>query len=587
MHNILHNMAHNMALPTHVTKRNGIYQYVRRVPDDVAGHIGRTRIQTSLKTHDMRIARERAFELDQAWDRRFDEARLAIGNVSRDGDTGTWLSTVKWSREDWAKLAKWIELTLTEEDWIARVGKAPGALLVSDPDPRDIPVDDDETFSRNLKRLRALKEFTAETYIAERHAFIARLVRPLGVQLDPKSGLYGHFMLECHRAELRFFETYLLRNQQGGGIGNPHPDTIHGPWRVAGQPDQTTDQTALVTAAAARSLAASGYTFDDCIEKWRTLRKSAGKRENPRYVDEMRKTAQTFSRQYKITDIADVTRRNIIDFRDTMNFGKLAVATVNKKVGFITTLVNTANHVGWIEHRFADNIYLTVPDTQGERDPYPDEILNRIFGNRIFTAGFRHKRAKACAEVQFWLPLIACLHGMSSSEILQLGPDTVGPNPDNPEILCFNITNANSRRIKENARRRYVPIRKELIEFGFINLVQESFQNKRKFIFSVIESVEDVTRASNYFSSFWSDISRKEFSIHDKRLALYSFRHTFKKKLKAVGCNKEMRDLLMGHAETGTGSRYGEKRDAAPVPIRELSDYVNRIDWPFLKKIQA
>jgi len=33
MHNILHNMAHNMALPTHVTKRNGIYQYVRRVPD--------------------------------------------------------------------------------------------------------------------------------------------------------------------------------------------------------------------------------------------------------------------------------------------------------------------------------------------------------------------------------------------------------------------------------------------------------------------------------------------------------------------------------------------------------------------------
>ncbi|KPQ09098.1 MAG: hypothetical protein HLUCCO17_16285 [Saliniramus fredricksonii] len=474
MHNILHNMAHNMALPTHVTKRNGIYQYVRRVPDDVAGHIGRTRIQTSLKTHDMRIARERAFELDQAWDRRFDEARLAIGNVSRDGDTGTWLSTVKWSREDWTNLAKWVELTLIEEDWIARVGRAPGALLVSDPNPRDIPVDDDETFSRNLKRLRALKEFTAETYIAERRAFIARLVRTLGVHLDPKSGLYGHFMLECHRAELRFFETYLLRNQHRGGIGNPHPNTIQGPWRVAAPSEPTTGQTAPVTAAPTRSLAASGYTFDDCIDKWRALRKAAGKPENERYLEEMRKTVKLFSRRYNIRDIAQVTRRDIVDFRDNLAAGSMAVATVNKKVGYITALINTANHAGWIEHRFADNIYLTVPDTQGKRDPYPDEVIGRIFGNRIFTAGFRHKRAKACAEVQFWLPLIACLHGMSSSEILQLGPDTVGPNPDDPDILCFNITNANSRRIKENARKRYVPIRHELVELGFLDLVEKA-----------------------------------------------------------------------------------------------------------------
>ena len=511
---------------------------------------------------------------------------LAIGNAPRDGDRGTWLSTVKWSRNDWTSLAKWVELTLIEDDWIARVGRAPGALLVSDPNPRDIPVDDDEIFSRNLKRLRALKEFTAETYIAEQHAFIARLVRPLGVQLDPKSGLYGHFMLECHRAELRFFETYLLRNQLRGGIGNPHPDTIQGPWRVAAQPEQTTGQTTLVTPVQTRSPTASGKTFDDCIEKWRTLRKAAGKRENPRYVEEMRKTAQIFSRKYKIDDIADVTRRDLIDFRDTMNDGKLAVATVNKKVGFITTLVNTANHVGWIEHRFADNIYLAVPDNQGERDPYPDYVIQRIFENRIFTHGYRHKRVKSCAEVQFWLPLLACLHGMSSSEILQLGPDTVGPNPDHPDILCFNITNANSRRIKENARKRFVPIRHELIEFGFLDLVEKAREERRIFLFSVIKKVEDVAPASNYFSSFWSDISRKELEIHDKRLALYSFRHTFKKKLKAIGCTKEMRDLLMGHAETGTGSRYGEKRDAEPVPIEELSYFVNRIEWPFLKDIR-
>jgi len=146
-------------------------------------------------------------------------------------------------------------------------------------------------------------------------------------------------------------------------------------------------------------------------------------------------------------------------------------------------------------YSFAYNIYLTVPDTQGERDPYPDEVLDRIFANRIFTQGFRHKRAKACAEVQFWLPLIACLHGMSSSEILQLGPDTVGPNPEDPKILCFNITNANSRRIKENARKRFVPIRHELVELGFINLVEKARNEDKPFIFSVTLKVEDASRA--------------------------------------------------------------------------------------------
>jgi len=58
---------------------------VHRVPGDEATYIGCKRIQTSLKTLDMRIARERAFELDQTWNRRFDEARLAIGKAMHRG----------------------------------------------------------------------------------------------------------------------------------------------------------------------------------------------------------------------------------------------------------------------------------------------------------------------------------------------------------------------------------------------------------------------------------------------------------------------------------------------------------------------
>ena len=59
MHNILHNMMQNMRLPTHVTHRKGIYQYVRRVPDDVADHLGLKRVQKSLRTRDVAVAKKK------------------------------------------------------------------------------------------------------------------------------------------------------------------------------------------------------------------------------------------------------------------------------------------------------------------------------------------------------------------------------------------------------------------------------------------------------------------------------------------------------------------------------------------------
>ncbi len=108
---------------------------------------------------------------------------------------------------------------------------------------------------------------------------------------------------------------------------------------------------------------------------------------------------------------------------------------------------------GWIENALGEDVFLEVPEDEGAREPYRDDDLSRIFSHRIFTAGFRFSRTKACGDLQFWLPLIACLHGMISSEILQLGPDTLLP-PDAPDVLCFEVTIAGDRRVKTLVRRR-------------------------------------------------------------------------------------------------------------------------------------
>jgi hypothetical protein len=73
--------------------------------------------------------------------------------------------------------------------------------------------------------------------------------------------------------------------------------------------------------------------------------------------------------------------------------------------------------------------------------------------------------------------------------------------------------------------------------------------------------------------------------ITDKQKRLYSCRHAFKDRLKKMGIAKEHRDMLMGHAETGTSQRYGTKRDPTPVPIDLLNSAIQQQQLGFLSEV--
>ena len=84
--------------------------------------------------------------------------------------------------------------------------------------------------------------------------------------------------------------------------------------------------------------------------------------------------------------------------------------------------------------------------------------------------------AAALDVLPFWLPLISCMHDMISSEILQLGPDTIRCYPGT-DILCFVVTTSGGRHAKTVARWRWLPIRQQLIEFGLNDLVETARAN--------------------------------------------------------------------------------------------------------------
>lgn len=51
--------------------------------------------------------------------------------------------------------------------------------------------------------------------------------------LDRGNPCFERLTTACHAAELALHALFLTREARSGGIGNPHPDTVEGPWRRA------------------------------------------------------------------------------------------------------------------------------------------------------------------------------------------------------------------------------------------------------------------------------------------------------------------------------------------------------------------
>ncbi|MGJ3263477.1 MAG: DUF6538 domain-containing protein [Salinarimonas sp.] len=586
----MHNMAADDMIANHITLRNGVCQYVRRVPEDLRDAFPFARVQKSLGTRDKRAARQAALALDQEWDRRFAEARRRRGLATDAAGDLAAIDTTRWTWPDWEALARWFEATLIEEDWRARLSLVQGRLFTSEADLSALPWREDAVVKEHINRGRALSAMAVATYAEDRFSFVQSHVRGLGVSLSRTMDYFERFMAACLTAELAYLEVFRLRESRKGGIRQVHPDAITGPWRrVSSESSNVVPLSAPPAPAPGSPSTRVGKTLADCRAKWIENRDKVKKQVRPEYLREMDQTIALFQAHAGVTDIGEIRRRHVLAYRDHLGSATdYKFQTINKKIGFISSLMSTGLNAGWTETSLGGDLFLEVPEDEDHREPYSAEHIDAIFAHPIFTAGHRFKRAKACGELQFWLPLIACLHGMISSEILQLGPDTVMPHPDAPDLLCFVVTNAGDRRVKSLARKRWVPIRRELLDLGLSELLDAACAEKRRFIWpAMTQHGENVTRVSGYFSSFWASFTRKELEIEAEGTSLYSFRHAFQDRLSQAGRPDEVKKALMGHTEGGMTGRYGTKKKPRVVNIAEINDAVQSLSWPFLSLVRG
>lgn len=568
-----------MTIPVHISQRGGIYQYVRRVPDELVAVFGCKRIQKSLRTKDEATALSCAAKLNDEFERQVAAARGKL-EISTE-----LIDLAGWTAEDWTLVARWFEAQLIHEDLLRRLPRINGAFLSSGMGSVTAHWSDREHFLAQIRLLQSLEAMTVAEYLSQRLGVVNAKIRTLGVCMLPINADAMLFASECLKAELKYLEVF-QRRERAEIVDWPHPQTIAGRWKpVAPLVSAIAPDASLSPPVRANRI---GRTLSDCQEQWKEDRQRVGEAVRDAYLAEMSNTIEDFETTQGITDVGEITRKSIIAYRAALQGRrKYAAATINKKTSFITTLLATAASQAWIENAVRGNIHLKRSKDEDSKEPYSSDELKTIFGHEIFSEGKLFRSKKSGKEIQFWLPLISCAHGMISSEILQVRPDSVCTYP-RKDVLCFVVTNAGGRHIKTLARRRYVPIRQELLDLGLMDLVERAKKRNWQTLWGAVEDEGgDADAVAGDFSSFWTRFSRDKLGITDKEKTLYSLRHNFKDAMREVGASQSEQNSLMGHAEAGTGRRYGTKRAPPPAPIEQLSRIVQSLNWEFLPTLVA
>jgi hypothetical protein len=215
----------SMLLPSYVTSRKGVYQYVRRVPDDVADVFSAARIQRSLKTRVLGEARQRAAQLEADIERRSAEARR------RKGIAITLRSTAGWTWKDWSQVVEWLRATWLSEDQSARLRKSTGADFSAD--PRRTPLwRNDKEIREKLDLRKRLLGFSVTQYALDRTDALNAALAPISLTVPMADPTRGDFMATCLKAEIEALEL-IFRREAGEIIDDAHRGEtgVTGPFR--------------------------------------------------------------------------------------------------------------------------------------------------------------------------------------------------------------------------------------------------------------------------------------------------------------------------------------------------------------------
>ena len=268
--------------------------------------------------------------------------------------------------------------------------------------------------------------------------------------------------------------------------------------------------------------------------------------------------------------LLQLRRADVARYRDLLLGDGLAPATVTKRIGFVSAMLQTMYDAGKLPDNVARGLRVPRPkvESEGRREFTPDE-LRTLFASPIYASS---KRPRGCGgEAGVWLPVLALVSGARLDELAQLRPADVFATEQGG--LLMRIEDGGGKRLKTASSRRIVPVHPAAVEAGFAKYVECRLAATDAWLFPDLRA--DRFGRSGQFSKWFGHYLRSQrgCGIADRRVVFHSFRHTFKSMCRAAGIAEEVHDALTGHGG-GVGRNYGS------VPTVALVEAVGRIRLP-------
>lgn len=280
----------------------------------------------------------------------------------------------------------------------------------------------------------------------------------------------------------------------------------------------------------------------------------------------------SFSRLKKIVGekpISNIDKNDILEYRQLLlnansaKHGKdrLAHSTIKKALSNLKTFFSWAVSKNLCVENPATEVHPPRESKKTSAAPkrlaYTNDELLKIFDAPLFigckSERFVHKPGSfLCRDGRFFLPVVALLTGARLGELEQLRVKNVYKDEG---FWMMDINEVPSEEDDEEDKSvktlnsvRIVPIHPVLQKIGFLNFVDERRKNgDNALVFNV-----------NRLGRFWNQFFLKNIGIKHTKICFHSFRHNYKKMVRAYISNAETANRLMGHAPSTVGEIYGQ-----------------------------
>ncbi len=304
---------------------------------------------------------------------------------------------------------------------------------------------------------------------------------------------------------------------------------------------------------------APSLTLERALERYLNQKKIEVSQQHHEAV---RLILRKFSRGLPGAQLSGVQKHDVVSYKDTLLAGGSSAKTINNHLSAISAFFKFAKKNGLCAENIATGLNVRVTGKASkQRDAFTDDQITEVFSGLL---DGRETSAKA------WIPLIMAFSGCRPEEAAQLRVKDVKQVVDQ-WVFDFEILDEGIKR-KTEASRRLVPVHPRLFELGLEKLM-DAKPDEMLFRDLKMGTTGRLSAApGRFFNRTWL---RKEKGIMNKKLVLYSLRHTVTTKLLHAGVAESLISQLVGHTNNSmTSGRYGKT-----FPIKHLAEALETLDW--------